>query len=116
MSAASSNVSTNVYCTAKEFESLGISKSALEKINAPLTRCLHRYFKHVKYGPNEMKSGAGQANAKMIDPEKYYLAKAYMSVADSMLKLDEYNPRDQEMLKMYMDLLQRLEVLSKYSD
>ena len=115
---------STVYDTSREFEAIGVPRHALEKVNEPLAKCLHNYFKQVKYnksGKNGARAGGkgGMAlgkSSKAIDPEKYYIAMAYMIVSESMLELDEYKRRDQNLLAMYVSLLQRIEVLSNYTE
>ena len=46
----------------------------------------------------EIRKSLKKRKSTSFDPEKYYLAKAYMIVADSMINLDEYNSRDQGLL------------------
>ena len=78
---------TNIFDdTSKEFEAIGIPRHALEKLNEPLARCLHNYFKQIRYGDKVSKKKVQKdKNGKKVDPEKYYIAMAYMIVSESML-------------------------------
>lgn len=72
--------------TDKEFEFLGISRRALEKINKPLADCLQKYILHLKC--------ANPAQQESFSSVKFYQAQTYNIIADSMEQLDENKKGD----------------------
>ena len=80
--------------TDKEFEFLGISRRALEKINKPLAECLQKYILHLKC--------ANPAQQESFSSVKFYQAQTYNIIADSMEQLDENKKGDWVIMQMYI--------------
>lgn len=96
--------------TTKEFEFLGVSRKALQKINKPLADTFQKYILHMKCGVPTIDEN------DTYNPAKYYQAQAYTIMADSMDLLDENKQSDWQFLEMYISLLSRFECLEEYSE